>query len=115
MKKKILLALFMIFTLILSACGDSDNDETTDEENVVPVEVSEVDKGNLKSKKSLYGQTQAIKQTPIMLGQPGEVDELKVDNGDEVKKDNHLAVIKSEAGEQTIKAPSKGIVANMPE
>lgn len=115
MKKRLLTMLFISFILILSACGDSDEDETKDEENVVPVEITEVEKGDLKSKKSLYGQTQPIKQTPIMLSQPGEVDELKVANGDEVNKDNSLAVIKSEAGEQTIKAPSQGIVASMPE
>src|SRR5699024_8602807 len=60
-------------------------------------------------------QTQPIEQTPIMLTQPGELDELKVKNGDNVKKDDDLAVIKSEAGEQTIKAPKKGVVANMPD
>ncbi|HLR59084.1 MAG TPA: efflux RND transporter periplasmic adaptor subunit [Pseudogracilibacillus sp.] len=115
MKKKMLLLIFISFALILSACGDSDKEETEEEDNVVPVETTEVDKGNLKTEKSLYGQTQAIKQTPIMLSQPGELDELKVANNDEVNKDDALAVIKSEAGEQTIKAPSKGIVASLPE
>src|SRR5699024_1457426 len=50
-----------------------------------------------------------------MLTQPGELEELKVKNGDNVKKDDDLAVIKSEAGKQTIKAPKKGVVANMPD
>src|SRR5699024_10713490 len=36
-------------------------------------------------------------------------------NGDNVKKDDDLAVIKSEAGEQTIEAPKKGVVAIMPD
>lgn len=93
MKKKILLALFMIFTLILSACGDSDNDETKEEDNIVPVETTEVDKGNLKSQKSLYGQTQPNKQTPVMLEMPGELIELKVSNGDKVEKGDALAVV----------------------
>lgn len=93
MKKRILLALFMIFTLILSACGDSDNDETKEEDNIVPVETTEVDKGNLKSQKSLYGQTQPNKQTPVMLEMPGELIELKVSNGDKVEKGDALAVV----------------------
>src|SRR5699024_4393158 len=85
------------------------------ESDVISVETTEISKGDLTSKKSLYGQTQPIEQTPIMLTQPGELDELKVKNGDNVKKDDDLAVIKSEAGEQTIEAPKKGVVANMPD
>src|SRR5699024_8963975 len=111
MKKRVLLTVFMIFTLILSACGNSNNENETESE-VISVETTEITKGDLTSKKSLYGQTQPIEQTPIMLTQPGELDELKVKNGDNVKKDDDLAVIKSEAGEQTIEAPKKGVVAN---
>lgn len=102
--------------LILSACGDSEDEESKDKaDNVVPVEVSKVKKENLKAEKSLYGQTQPIKQTPIMLSAPGEVKELNVDNGDEVEKDKNMAVITTEMGEQTIKAPSKGTVAGLPD
>src|SRR5699024_6871289 len=116
MKKRVLLTVFMIFTLILSACGNSNNEtENETESDVISVETTEITKGDLTSKKSLYGQTQPIEQTPIMLTQPGELDELKVKNGDNVKKDDDLAVIKSEAGEQTIEAPKKGVVANMPD
>src|SRR5690625_2234078 len=116
MKKRVLLTVFMIFTLILSACGNSNNEtEDETESDVISVETTEITKGDLTSKKSLYGQTQPIEQTPIMLTQPGELDELKVKNGDNVKKDDDLAVIKSEAGEQTIEAPKKGVVANMPD
>src|SRR5699024_1312228 len=48
-----------------------------------------------------------------MLTQPGELDELKVKNDDNVKKDDDLADIKSEACEQTIEGPKKCVVANM--
>lgn len=117
MKKRLIAFAFLSFILILSACGDTDKDETKedDEKSSVAVETAEVKKGDLKSKKSVYGQTKAFKQTPIMLSAPGEVDELKVDNGDEVNKDKSIALIKSEMGEETIKAPSKGIVASLPD
>lgn len=116
MKKRVLLTGIIILALILSACGNSNNDtENETETDVISVETTEITKGDLTSKKSLYGQTQPIEQTPIMLTQPGELDELKVKNGDNVKKDDDLAVIKSEAGGQTIEAPKKGVVANMPD
>src|SRR5699024_3990482 len=114
MNKRVLLAIIMIFILILSACGNSNNEtENETESDVISVETTEITKGNSTSDNSLYGQTQPIEQTPIILTQPGEMDELKVKNGDNVKKDYDLAVIKSEAGEQTIKALKKGVVANM--
>src|SRR5690625_3448041 len=116
MKKRVLLTGIIILALILSACGNSNNDtENETETDAISVETTEISKGDLTSKKSLYGQKQPIEQTPIMLTQPGELDELKVKNGDNVKKDDDLAVIKSEAGEQTIEAPKKGVVANMPD
>src|SRR5690625_124401 len=114
MKKRVLLTGIIILALILSACGNSNNDtENETETDAISVETTEIKKGDLTSEKSLYGQTQPIEQTPIMLTQPGELDELKAKNGDDVKKDDSLAVIKSEAGKQTIKAPKKGVVANM--
>src|SRR5699024_4261559 len=116
MNKRVLLAIIMIFILILSACGNSNNEtENETESDVISVETTEITKGDLTSEKSRYGQTQPIEQTPIMLTHPGEVYQLKVKNSDKVKKDDDLAVIKSEAGEQTIKAPKKGVVANMPD
>ena len=116
MKKRVLLTGIIILALILSACGNSNNDtENETETDAISVETTEIKKGDLTSEKSLYGQTQPIEQTPIMLTQPGELDELKAKNGDDVKKDDSLAVIKSEAGKQTIKAPKKGVVANMPD
>src|SRR5690625_1363227 len=108
MKKRVLLTGIIILALILSACGNSNNDtENETETDAISVETTEIKKGDLTSEKSLYGQTQPIEQTPIMLTQPGELDELKAKNGDDVKKDDSLAVIKSEAGKQTIKAPKK--------
>src|SRR5690625_3227617 len=145
MKKRVLLTGIIILALILSACGKSNKDtENETETDAISVESTELSKGELTSKKSLYGQTQRLEQTTIMLTQPseldelktkkplygqtqtneqtqimltqpGELDELKVKNGDNVKKDDDLAVIKSEAGEQTIEAPKKRVVANMPD
>src|SRR5690625_3097972 len=96
MKKRVLLTVFMIFTLILSACGNSNNEtEDETESDVISVETTEITKGDLTSKKSLYGQTQPIEQTPIMLTQPGELDELKVKNGDNVRSEEHTSELQS--------------------
>lgn len=139
MKKKLLTLLFISFILILSACGDSDSDETKDnEENVISVETAEVKKGDLKVKKSFYGQTQPIKQTPVIVSTPGELKALRVTNSNKVDKGDDLAVIEStvpaqpqameqpptelseepaepedEIVEETIEAPSKGTVASL--
>lgn len=114
MKKRIMAFAIFSIILILGACSDSEEESKEEENHIISVEVSEVKKGDLKSEKSLYGETQPIKQTPIMLSAPGEVDELYVDNNDKVEKNKNLATVKSEMGNQTIKAPSKGIVAGLP-
>lgn len=48
-----------------------------------------------------------------MIEQPGEVSTLKVENGDEVKKDDHLATIKTQMGNQAIYAPTDGEIAHL--
>ncbi len=114
MKKR--LGLIILSSVItLGACSSSD--ESTDnqvEKKEVHVETSEVTKGNLEADKTIYGQATPTKQVPIMLQAPGTVDELKVKNGAKVNKDNSLAVIKTEMGNQTIKAPTQGEVAKLP-
>jgi len=49
----------------------------------------------------------------MMLKNPGELESLKVENGDEVNKDDLIATIKSPAGNQSIYAPQSGEVAKL--
>ena len=96
MKKRIMLMLFMSFLLILSACGDSEEEtETEKKHTVIPVETADIKQEDLIAEKVLFGQTQPIKQTPVMVSQPGELIKLEVSNGDYVKKGDPLAVIES--------------------
>lgn len=96
MKKRIMLLLFISFLLILSACGNSEEEtEKETKHTVIPVETANVKQGDLIAEKVLFGQTQPIKQTPVLVSQPGELIKLEVSNGDNVKKGDPLAVIES--------------------
>lgn len=106
-------ALLLLSVIVLAACGDKNDEVEKSEERAIPVEVTEVEKGDFTVKKSVYGRTQPSKQTPIMVEQPGEISTLKVENGDEVNKDNHLATITTAMGSQTINAPVSGTVAKL--
>lgn len=99
---------------LLAACNGSDKKTNeTKTEQVTPVEIAEATKGDLVIEKDVYGKAVPNKTTPIMLQNLGEVDSLKVAEGDRVEKDDELAVIKTPVGKQTIKAPAKGTVANL--
>ncbi len=96
MKRKILTVAILIFIIILSACGDSEEEtDDTTSHKVIPVETAEVKKGDLVTKNELFGQTQPFKQTPVVISQPGELIELKVVNGNKVDKGDALAVVES--------------------
>lgn len=96
MKKRIMLLLFISFLLILSACGNSEEEtEKETKHTVIAVETANVKQGDLIAEKVLFGQTQPIKQTPVLVSQPGELIKLEVSNGDNVKKGDPLAVIES--------------------
>ncbi len=96
MKKRIMLLLFISFLLILSACGNSEEEtEKETKHTVIPVETANVKQGDLIAEKVLFGQTQPIKQTPVLVSQPGELIKLEVSNDDNVKKGDPLAVIES--------------------
>jgi len=96
MKKRIMLLLFMSFLVILSACGDSEEEtEKETKHTVILVETADIKQEDLIAEKVLFGQTQPIKQTPVIVSQPGELIKLEVSNGDNVKKGDPLAVIES--------------------
>ena len=113
--KKTLSVILLSSVISLAACSSADEaTESAVEKKEIHVETTEVIKGNLEADKTIYGQAKPTKQIPVMLQAPGTVDELKVKNGAQVNKDNSLAVIKTEMGKQTIKAPEKGEVAKLP-
>src|SRR5699024_408153 len=48
-----------------------------------------------------------------MVQMPGEIDSLEVEEGDEVKEDDLIAKLKTQAGIQNIRASKDGTIANL--
>lgn len=112
MRKWLFFIVMIISIIMLAACGeDNENEET--EDRVTPVETDKVKKGDFTVDKSMYGRISPMTQVPVMLQAPGEVKTLKVENGEEVAKDRNLATVRTQAGDQTIKAPRAGTVAQL--
>lgn len=112
MRKLLFSAFILLVLLLFSACNEPE-EENKNEEIITPVETAKVKTGDFIIEKVIYGQISPVKQTPIIVQQPGEITSLKVENGDEVKKENHLATIKSQMGSQTIYAPNDGEIAHL--
>src|SRR5690625_3447407 len=115
MRRWLYFLLIILNVIILSACNNAGEENNSDknEQSVTPVETVEVKQGDLTVDKSIYGTVAPAKQTPVMVQQPGEITTLKVENGDKVKKDDHLATIKTAMGSQSIYAPTDGEIAKL--
>jgi len=115
MRRWLYFLLIILNVIILSACNNAGEENNSDknEQSVTPVETVEVKQGDLTVDKSIYGTVAPAKQTPVMVQQPGEITTLKVENGDKVKKDDHLATIKTAMGSQSIYAPTDGKIAKL--
>lgn len=112
MRKWLVLLVAITAVLMLAACGDGNEHEET-VEKVTSVETAKVKKGNFTVDKSMYGRITPMTQMPVMIQTPGEIKTLNVKNGDDIAKDNNIATIKTQAGDQTIKAPKAGTVAQL--
>src|SRR5690625_5104314 len=112
--RKVVTSFFSIASLfiILTACNQEDTNEK-EEDIVIAVETVEAVEGDLVVYKTLYGQTSPSSSTPIMVNQAGEVEQLEKENGDVVKKDDLIAIIKTPIGNQRIKAPKSGKIVNL--
>lgn len=110
--KRVISIVFIIVTTLLIACSDT-TDDAVEEERIVPVETTTVSKGDLVVEKEMYGRISPNKITPIMIEQPGEIDELAVENGDQVEKDDLIAKVMTPAGLQNIRAKEDGEIAEL--
>src|SRR5690625_4110628 len=113
--RKILLSLTAILLIaMLAACNDDEEESgEKEEETVTPVEVADITKGDLVVDKSFYGRAEPNKTTPIMVQMPGEIDSLEVEEGDNVKEDDLIAKLKTQAGVQNIRASKDGTIVNL--
>lgn len=107
MRKLHMFYLILLSVMILAACNQ---DRETKEEvpRTVSVDVAEVTIGNITEVKTLYGRTSPRKTTPLLTEVPGEIDEVKVENGDRVEKDDLIATVRTQAGTMRMTAPVAG-------
>lgn len=114
MKNLRLLFIAMLVIGLLGACNNDENGTNNAEESTaVAVETVQAKRGDLVVDKSVYGRTSPSKTTPVLIPTAGEVDELKVENGDKVKKGDVLAKLKTPMGMQDLKAPQAGEVMQL--
>lgn len=111
MRKMLFLFSAIILLFTLSACNETNDGESPEiEKRVIPVESIHVETGDLIIEQTVFGHTMPNKQTPVLVQQPGEITDLKVKNGDTVKKDERIGTIKTEMGSFAIKSPVAGEV-----
>src|SRR5690625_3930935 len=113
MRKLFLGVIAILLIGIMTACSEDEEDQSEETEKVTPVETVEAEEGDLTIDKTMNGRTKPGSSKPIMLENPGELETLEVENGDEVDKDDTIATIKTPAGNQTLYAPQSGQVTNL--
>lgn len=112
--KKFYLACGLIGLMIfVVACNDSDEIDSNEEEATTVVETSIVKQGDLIVERVIYGNMSPDDQRPVMAEQPGEVEELFVENGDKIEEDDEIATIKTPMGQQKLKASIDGVIAKL--
>lgn len=113
MKKFLFSMTALLLITLLAACNEDEDTNEEEEARVVPVETAEAAEGDLVIEKSVYGRTAPSSTAPIMLQNPGEIDTLEVENGDQVEEDDLIATISTPAGKQNIRASRDGEVVNL--
>jgi|SRR5690625_984750 len=115
MNKHFFIRLGTILFIILFLIGcqeDTDQQETT-EERIVPVQTAKVEHGELMIEKQFNGRLSPEKVIPVMPRNPGELDEILLENGDVVDEDDIIAKIKTPVGTQNIRAPEAGEIIEL--
>lgn len=112
MRKWHVFLLAITAVISLAACSDGNENEEVVEQ-VTSVETDKVKKGDFTVDTSMYGRISPMTQMPVMIQTSGEVKTLNVKNGDKISKDKNVATIKTAAGDQTVKAPKAGTVAQL--
>ncbi len=83
----------IISLLFLSNCGKPDKANITQEERIVPVNVTTVQAGSIENKTSFLGDIKAFQEVNVFSTIPEKMTSLKVDVNDIVKKGNILATV----------------------
>jgi len=112
MIKNVLKIMAICLIGLLVACSNNNTDEDKTE-SIIPVETITAQEDEIVVNRTLSGRTAPNRTTPVMVEVPGEIEELNVENGDKVEEDEVLATLKTPAGNQDIKAPKSGEVAEL--
>ncbi|SES87571.1 RND family efflux transporter, MFP subunit [Oceanobacillus limi] len=113
MKKMLTIAVAFLFIGILTACTEEDEPNEAAEERIAPVEIEKATEGDLVVERSVFGRTSPNRLTPIMVQNPGEIDELEVEDGDTVEEDDRIAKLKTAVGTQYVDADESGKIVNL--
>src|SRR5699024_8849237 len=114
MRKVLFLFSAIIALFIMAACNETNNNENSEvEQSVTAVELDEIKLGNVTVEQTIFGHVLPKKQTPVLPQQPGEITDVKIKTGDEVKKDERLGTLKTQMGSIAIKAPVAGTVGQL--
>lgn len=111
---KLMLGIIIISVpLILTAC----NNEPTDEEETeveIPVELTKVEQNDFTYVRTYVARTMPNDFTPVLLQSPGQVEEVFVNKGDEVKEGDKIAEVLTQQGFRiNVKAPKDGIIQEL--
>ena len=105
------IAVLLIF-FILAACSEEET-ETEEASGEATVEVAEAEIGDIVIERKVYGRTEPDSTTPLMVETPGEVDSLEKQEGEAVEEDDLVATLTTPAGEEEVRAPEKGHLAEL--
>lgn len=80
-------------TPLLSGCGDQDADKAATSEEIFPVQVMNVQPGNMVQTISVVGTVRYRRETPLGFTTPGKVATVRFEEGDFVKQGALLAAL----------------------
>lgn len=114
MIRNLVLGMISVLLLMLTvACNTDDDDELTEEDQIVAVETATIHQDDLTVEKKLHGRLSPEQMTPILVENPGEVDEVLVENNEKVEEDDIVAKLKTPSGIQNIRAPEDGEIIEL--
>ncbi|SEQ76666.1 efflux RND transporter periplasmic adaptor subunit [Piscibacillus halophilus] len=113
MKRKLLILIVAMLTVVLAACNDEPEEEET-ETVATPVEVEEVVQSDFTETRTFTARTMPSDQMPVIAQAAGEVDELFVEQGDTVEEGDVLAeIVNPQYGRQELEAPMDGQIQEL--
>ncbi|MYL34255.1 efflux RND transporter periplasmic adaptor subunit [Pontibacillus yanchengensis] len=84
--KKLMYLMLLMSVFMISACSEDSTSEEPAEEQVTPVKVSQVAKGDLQIDKEVIGRAMPDTQSAVLPKTAGELTELTVEKGDKVEQ-----------------------------